>query len=361
LNYCYPKELIREIADNNGQYISDLLTMFSGDENYIFKALEITRKRINTMLYLLKHRPTDLLICVFTEIDRVSHYYWKYSDDINASESMRNAILSIYKETDAVIGQLLQYCNDAFNFIIYSDHGFEKGVLDFYAQAFLIKKGFMHLRKAPLNYTPNGGWFECLKSDGLYIVDWDKTVAYVSSPGSYGININLVNRQNNGIVSEADYGKICNEVINEFRKIKNPLDNSFLFKKVCDKDDVYHGDCIAGASDIILIPQNYGIMVHHKLTDDDMFCLSPEQNGMHSQDGVIIFYGNKFKDIKHIPQNIEKVAPMILEFYKIKIPNYMKGSKSKKQLCKSETDELTSYRKEDEESIVSRLKMLGYY
>lgn len=361
LNYCYPKELIREIADNQGQYVSDLLMMFSGDENYIFEAIKITRKRVNTILYLLKHRPTDLMICVFTEIDRVSHYYWKYIDDVSAKESMRNAIQSIYRETDAALGKILDYCNDDFNFIIYSDHGFEKGVLDFYVQTFLINKGFMHIKKASANYVPDGSWFEYWKFDELYVVDWSRTVAYMSAPGSYGINLNLINRQSQGIVSESNYDKICNQIIDELIKIKNPLDNTSLFKKVCYRKEIYNGNCINGAPDIILIPQYYGIMAHHKLTDREMFCMQPEQNGMHSQEGIIILYGNEFEKVHNIPVSIEQVAPTILEFYNLKIPDYMERSFPKKQLVNDSTDMVDCYRKDEQDSIISRLKMLGYY
>ena len=76
LRYSYPDHLLLDIAEHNGHYASDLNLMYTGDDSYIEKSLEVTRKRLQAAKYLIKEKEWELLVCVFTEIDRISHYYW---------------------------------------------------------------------------------------------------------------------------------------------------------------------------------------------------------------------------------------------------------------------------------------------
>lgn len=364
LRYCYPNNLIKEIANNEGHYVSDLLTMFNGDEKYIYDAIKITKRRLKTLLYLIKNKSTDFVMSVFTEIDRVSHFYWHYMNDDSVNNKMKNAIKDIYIETDKILGELLKQIDKNTSILVYSDHGFEKGIMDFYVQTFLIKNKLMYLKKAPKNYCIKGNWFELENNDEIYIVDWDKTIAFMAAPGSYGININLKNRQKLGIVSNQEYDNVCQRIINTLKHVKNPITNNYLFKSVCKREEVYNGKSLASAPDIILTPENYGIMVSHKLTKDSVFNMSPEQKGMHSTEGIILFYGDKPLDV---PNNIEEVAQFILKFFNINIPLYMNNNSyniDKSDHMKKNTilsNQKTSYSVSEEESIKKRLETLGYY
>lgn len=361
LRYCYPDGLIKEIADNRGQYISDLMTMFKGDEKYILEAIDITKRRLQTMLYLAENRKTDFLMSVFTEIDRVSHFYWHYMDDESAHEDMRNAIRKIYIETDCVVGELLNQFKGDVDILIYSDHGFEKGILDFYVQTFLVNNNFMNLKRAPLDYIPKGSWFEVERADGLNIVDWENTIAYMAAPGSYGINVNLKGRQSHGIVPESDYNNVCDRLIHILREIVNPVDNTCLFEKICKREDVYSGSRLNFAPDIVLIPKQYGIMVHHKLMENEIYNMHPEQKGMHSAEGIVMLYGEKAKEMQMLPNSIEEVAGTILKFYDIEAPEYMKCGSCLHNINSSSHYLKENYSKSEEDSIKERLSNLGYY
>ena len=264
-------------------------------------------------------------------------------------------------ETDSVIGELLNQFKDSIDILIYSDHGFEKGVLDFHVQTFLLNNNFMNLKKASPDYLPNGSWFEIEREDGLYVVDWENTVAYMSAPGSYGININLKGRQVNGLVTASEYNDVCDKLISSLSEIKNPIDNTFLFKTVCKREDVYTGNCLNSAPDIILIPEYYGIMVHHKLNDNNIFSMYPEQKGMHSTEGIVMLYGNRAETIEKIPGSIEEVAGAILAFYDIDAPEYMKGNSHAHNATAFPSSLKESYSETEKDSIRERLRNLGYY
>ncbi|HIR03399.1 MAG TPA: alkaline phosphatase family protein [Candidatus Scatovicinus merdipullorum] len=364
LHYSYPPELINEISRNGGQYLSDLVTMFHGDTDYIDMALEITKKRGRTLEYLLANRSSDFLMEVFTEIDRVSHFYWKYMR-ADKKGKLENAIRNIYRKTDQVLKQVLSVSEQDTTLLIYSDHGFQAGEMDFYVQTFLEKAGLLSLRKDDA-YIAQDNWFELQGEDGIYHVDWDKTTAYMAAPGSYGININLKGRQAQGIVDPHSYAEVRSRVIKELKAVRHPVKGTLLFREVLPRESVYSGELLHKAPDIIVIPENYGIMLHHKITDDRLFNFNPEQNGMHSANGIFLLWGNAVKGLKHKrPRGLYDVAPTILDLFHISAPSYMDGESIFKLPLKSYSsaskEGKAAYSEKEEEDIKRHLKTLGYY
>lgn len=368
LRYCYPADLINEIATHQGHYASDLVTMFNGDINYINEALEIIRKRLQTIKYLIQNKPVDLFMSVFTEIDRVSHFYWHYMVNNDSDPDLREAIKNIYIETDRALGEILELLDEDTTLMIYSDHGFEQGVLDFYVQTYLIQVGLMQLKQESNDYILEDNWFEHENKNEIYTVDWSKTIAYMAAPGSYGININLKGRQNQGIVEQYEYEEICQSVIEQLKLVRNPLDNEPLFKEIVKSSSIYNGNLIHSAPDIIMIPKNWGTMVHHKITDAEIFNLEPEQKGMHSMDGILLMYGNKIRNLSNKPpQDLRDIAPIILDLFDVPIPSYMEGASIFSLQKKKETNippklvnDQSSYSDEEQGEIKERLKNLGY-
>ena len=370
LRYCYPSDLIKEISAHQGQYIPDLLTMFNGDIEYVKEAIEITKKRVKTIKYLVENRDVDFLMSVFTEIDRVSHYYWKYMNNNETDEDLRNAIRSIYTETDKAIGEILSIVDEDTTLLIYSDHGFELGVLDFYVQTYLKQVGLLQLKLHSKDYTKKNDWFECEIDDEVYSVDWSKTIAYMSAPGSYGININLKGRQSNGIVELSEYDTVCRKVIDELAKVMNPISNRPIFREVVKSNSIYSGKYDIEAPDIILVPDYYGIMVHQKITDGELFNFKPEQSGMHSRSGIFLLYGKTIKNYKIMsPRDLRDIAPTILSLFGIKKPLYMEGesvfTRNKLkcvdvEMVKSFSNN-NSYNEDEQDEIKERLKKLGYF
>ena len=369
LRYCYPDNLIKEIAAHQGHYASDLITMFSGDVDYINEALKITRKRLQTIKYLVQNKPTDFLMSVFTEIDRVSHFYWHYMGNNDCDVTLRNAIRDIYIETDWVLSEILELLGKETTLMIYSDHGFEKGALDFYVQTYLMQVGLMYLKLEPPEYASDDNWFEHKSDNENYIVDWSKTIAYMAAPGSYGININWKGRQEQGIVKPSEYDAVCQKVIKKLSLIVNPLDNKPLFKEIAKSSSIYSGKCSSSAPDIIMIPENWGIMVHHKITDGEIFNFEPDQKGMHSMGGVLLIYGNKVKELCHKPpQDLRDIAPIILDLFDSPILSYMEGASTfslqeKKDISFTSklVNDQSSYNDEEQDEIKDRLKNLGYF
>jgi len=382
LRYCYPDDLVFRIAKEGGHYANDLACMNSGenDAGYISEAIKITHKRVKTIEYLTQNYNWDLFTAVFTEIDRVSHYYWHYMDSTSpyyissGQEELKNAVETIYRETDSALEQLLAFLPEDTVFVVLSDHGFGMGAIDFYVQAYLYKKGYLGIEPDQSSSPYADSWFSCEMDGKTHIVDWSKTSAYMAAPGSYGININLTGRQQHGIVAPEEYEALRGRLIHQLSCIVSPASGRKLFRHVARREEVYFGGAVSGAPDILLLPYDYGTMVHHSLEPGKLFGI-PEHKGMHRNDGVLILYqkdtGAAFADGAI---HMEDITPSILNCFGIPVPAYMDGriafhtgqaqtlpEASPGMYIKPNGDEnKETYGSDEMDTVRERLKSLGY-
>lgn len=385
LRYSYPPNLISEIAGIGGHYLPDICAMFEGNYDYIDKAIKISNDRITTVKYLMKEKPVDFMMVVFPEIDRISHYYWHYMDGTAQSaeenDKLKEAVFDIYKSADDIIGKFKDELKDC-NFFVMSDHGFGRGNLNFYVNTFLVQKGFMKVKEdaeaseiADSVYHPvEGNWFRYSMNGKLYDVDWENTSAYMAAPGSYGVNINLKGRQENGIVDMSQKRETEEQLINELINVVDPASGRKLFKSVLRSSEVYKGRAVKYAPDLIIVPYDYGTMVHHQLTYDMIFG-EPEQKGMHGEDGIFILNGPNIKKQQIFDAKLEDVLPTLLYSLGLDIPDDIEGdvldvfdaeftsgsSISHTMGTNAEpSGRGTSYNSQEKKSIQNKLKSLGY-
>lgn len=386
LRYTYPEDLLIKIAKNGGHYVNDLIMMCDGKSDYISKAIEVTKKRVKTLEYLLNKYEWDFMSVVFTEIDRISHFFWHYMDPESpeyqkqVEDRLKTAVEDIYIETDRALCNILKLLPRETSVLIFSDHGFGVGYIDFYVQTYLMKKGYLksyktiQLEADRFQEMNKNSWFEYKIGTSLYTVDWNNTVAFMAAPGSYGININLKGRQEYGIVLEEEYESIRDRLIQDLMLVTNPQTGKELFRKVVRREEVYKGKKVANAPDLILIPENYGIMLHHSIVPGQLFGL-PEQKGMHRNEGVYLVY----KEDEVLEQQIEEpnlvdIAATILYLNAIEIPEYMEGrpicklqskikinqNESIRNGLQTESVNKDIYKKDEIEEVKQHLKALGY-
>lgn len=388
INYCYPKTLLNEIVKAGGHFYPDIYVMYTGQQDYLQNALEITRKRVKTIEYLMNNKQWDFFLTVFPEVDRISHYYWNYMDPnspyyINDS-SMSNAILKIYEEVDWAMGQILDNMPEDTLFVSLSDHGFQVGKVDFNIDTFLVEKGYMTLKSSDMkieeernDYQNNFDWFTTTYQGKTYETDWSKTQFFIAAPGSYGVNFNMKGLLREGIVCESEKKDLFEKLKKDLLAVRHPYKDTPLFRNVLWGTDVYKGKSTDLAPDIMLIPDDYSIMVSHHLNLNEIFS-EPEQKGMHSEEGYILFYGVGVPTGKILEDsNVADLVPTLLTYYGIDIPEYVEGKsinafnddyknniKALKKWNNSDNvqqeETKGSYSDEERSDIEQRLKGLGY-
>jgi len=243
-------------------------------------------------LYLLKHRPQDVMMLVFMSIDTVQHYFWQFMDkshflhDSAAEVRFGAAIRNVYQRLDESLGKLLEYTNDETTIFVVSDHG-GGPVSDrvVYLNRYLEQLGLLcyqqntnnPLRKTLRAVLRRGYTFLHsnlssrqkirlaallpqlrLKTESFYTsftsIDWSQTKAYCSevlaSPPS--IWINLKGRRPHGIVDDSEYESLRDEIITKISELRDPRTGEPVIKRVLRREKIFHGSFAAEAPDLIL-------------------------------------------------------------------------------------------------------------
>lgn len=150
----YPPDLLWEINKEVGDYILE-----PGVTGFIHKGRrdlalnkmhESIESRFRAAKYLLKNKEWDFFTVVFTSIDRVQHYFWKFINlnhpncDPENKEGFGNAIYSIYQKLDKAVNDLINDLPEDVTIFIMSDHGGgPSSNKTFYINHWLAKQGFL--------------------------------------------------------------------------------------------------------------------------------------------------------------------------------------------------------------------------
>lgn len=398
-NYSYPSELYPQILKEIGDYIVNVRIPERRTEkeikHFIDKLLRETELKYKTFEYLSKRKEWDFLYVLFMIFDKVQHILWKYLDidelDYPMGEVYKYTI-KCYQLIDDILGDLLHKIDDNISLIIISDHGFCSNKKRFYINLWLAENGFLSINfkklirekiKDKLGFKSEK-FFEGLPikvTKVSHFINFNKTKAYFNSSSSYGIFINLKNRDQHGIVEGGDdYNRTRNELRSKLLSVKDKENGKNVFENVYFPEEIYHGPFLKNAPDLILSPAD-----GYELTNS-LFSLSGEKllkvtapMGIHHQKGIfialnkkIIKYGATIEDI-----NIVDIAPTVLYLMGLPVPSDMDGKVivqmfedsfleanpiefSDSYPKKTEALEGKIYTEDEERQIRNSLKELGY-
>ena len=367
------------------------------------KNMVIKRKKL--ALLLMEKFEWDFFMVHFTATDLVQHRMWHTL--VNES----NPILEIYKEVDKAIGEIIGGVSENVCIFVISDHGFGPLYQNIYLNNWLMKEGYLNLKRDfitrvkkvmyKFNITPKN-IYNLLGKIGLLgrgltlgkgqrynlvsrfflsadNIDWDNTKAY--SYGNIGqIYINTKGREPSGCVEEQDKDKLIDEIIAKLRRTRNPETGDFLFEKIYKKEEIYSGQNINNAPDILVLPKNMESMaigvsefVSNKIVEPSFTF-----TGGHRLEGIFIAKGKGIKSGSWIDNaRIIDLAPTILYCMGLAIPEDMDGKvinsiftedflreNKMNYMATKETDKKIDNREgfteAEEDKIKKRLKDLGY-
>ncbi len=419
--YTYPRELKRELIEKGFHFETAISEKHrSGDIlKFLNEVAFSTKNRIETVLYLMQHKPWDLFAFVFQSPDLLQHELWRLFDPTHPRhsdaevEQYLELVKSFYDQLDTYIGQLIEAAGPQTATIVMSDHGFGRVTHLFYVNNWLLEQGYLVRKRGPwhafkqltfrLGWTPMNvfkmltylrlAWlrqgFRFGQKYGTAKkvffsfddIDWSRTRAF--SFGNFGqIYINVKGRQQQGMVEPgAAFEQLRDEISQRLMAYVDPMTGKPFIERVIKKEEIYAGQFYDEAPDLIALSNNLEY-VSFGTTDFGNNRVTGRIFGMtgyHRMNGILIVNGPGVKVGARLDgARIIDLAPTILYALGVPVPDSMDGKAlhevfdeeflNERREALRETDLTTAqdgsadegYTEEEEALVQQRLRELGY-
>ncbi|UHQ99241.1 alkaline phosphatase family protein (plasmid) [Natrinema zhouii] len=403
---CHPAGILDEIREAIGDYRVYPNYTRGDDSIPDAKKMEeyctLIQMRGEAFTYLADQFEPDFGFVQFQKTDTVFH---EFDGDWNKVET-------VYEETDKQIGAILEACDPKCVFVA-SDHGmgrYEKP--EFRVNAFLEDAGYLEttkggkgmptwnlmrddLRQGEQAHEWEPGTIErlaaalanvgltthrigvVLKQLGLadlakrYVptgvvrtgneqVDFPASTAYMRSRTELGVRINVEGRDPSGVVSEAAYESVREELIEDLASVTAP-DGEPVFETVASSDEYYDGPFTDRAVDIVTIPNDFQHFLSAQPTDEYFSETTEPWN--HKRNGVLLAIGKGIDGGPLEGAHLYDVTPTILAALGVPAGDHMDGN----VLPIVEESGIETYPAYDtqkgdkvDDTVESRLEDLGY-
>lgn len=368
-DFTCPNQLLSELEDELGQYIlrHDEKYRASNPMPFINEQYKILENNLQAALYLIQRKEWDFMMVHFLGTDRISHEFWHVLDedhprhDPEEKKRLGNVILDFYRAVDTALGKILAALEEDTGIVIMSDHGFG-GVKKFInINVWLLKQGYLKLKRKPstwvryllfrlgFNYDRLGrlilrlGLGKQAKKLGrarreslqrkvflsLDDVDWSRSTVY--SMGNFGqLFINLKGREPEGIVAPGEeYQALLMDLQERLEALVDPETGEKVIEQMYQKDDIYQGPYLEKAPDLMFLTREmeYKVMGLSDFSSPRVFEPVFGTTGHHRMDGILIgSWPGVFRQAEWKKgARIQDLAPTILYLMGEPIPERLDG------------------------------------
>ena len=418
----YPPELLAEIEAQVGEYLlyPDPGQAYSdaGVDAFLRRLYRTAETRLKVLNYLRRREDWDFFMVVFNGTDTVQHAMWKFMSpahpqhDPAKARKYGSAILHYYQYIDQTLGEIVAGLDRDTVLILMSDHGagpFHKFI---HVNNWLRQQGWLRLKRGPkarLKVVAFDRGFAPMKIYNLLMrfglgslkrevvrgrgqgllktlflsfddVDWSRTAAY--SLGNVGqIYLNVRGREPQGIVEPGrEYERLRDEIIARLQELKDPETGECVVQEVYRREEVYWGDKLEKAADIVFIPtrmEYFGFGEYEFGSNEIIEPVKRGISGTHRLNGILLLWGEPIRSgVVLEDSHLYDLAPTILYLMNVAVPTDMDG-RILSECLKPEYSSLPRLRSEptpsaespvpsaalspeDERLITDRLRGLGY-
>lgn len=413
-DFCYPEGLIDEIVAHTSSFIP--FSLFGGHEDdFLDRLYRTTDSDEKALYYLIENKQWDFFMVVFYGTDKVQHTFWKYLDSEKgaidpARLKYKDTILHYYQRLDSIIGGIISRLNNDTTIIIVSDHGAEPLEKWLHPNVFLMKDGFLKIRRGiiqqtryflfRLGLTPLNALKIVLKLNALHQrerigakktrklmraifpslrdVDWARTRAY--SVGGWGrIFVNLKNREPKGIVQAGEeYDALCKSIIHRLGNLVDPATGEKLCinGKIFRKEEIYQGPYVDEAPDIVFqLRRGYLTFPGYEFGSNSIVSELRGWSAGHAMNGILMMKGNNVeKNASVTKAKIIDIAPTVLAVMGLPVPRdmdgrvlaeaftkeYLAGTEIRYEDYNTQVDSDHVYSQEEVDELKRNLRSLGY-
>jgi predicted AlkP superfamily phosphohydrolase/phosphomutase len=352
------EELISDLDVTFKYAILDKLSQSAAYLGHLVASVE-AKKRID--LHLLDKYPLDCFITVYSHLDTIQHYFWRYLDLDRPSSDRRKArkfephFRDFFAGLDRAIAETRRFVAKDGCTVIVSDHGFGPVSRVVNLNRFLHKLGYVSLNKdrrgkgsLPFKVDYRKILDFLSRMDVLNIkgklsrearerikqtmeggltpeIDFPHSLAFFGQPMDQGIFIN----PGHGAIghSPEKYSEARESIKSLLRQLKDPLGERHVIESVFDREELYRGEYVGLAPDIVFqtAPGYFcqsGITAKGIIEDQKREFVS----GNHRPEGIFIAQGrNILRGRKLAALGIMDVLPTVLAMLGLKIPEDIEG------------------------------------
>jgi predicted AlkP superfamily phosphohydrolase/phosphomutase len=362
----FPPGLRKEIEESIGSRYPVLprkVFVKGKEEEYLSSLLESLEIRYRTSRYILDRYPWDLFFVHFIETDFSQHFFWSYMDeghpkhDPASSKRFGGAIREVYARIDRILAEYLKLLKQEDSLMVVSDHGAGPLYQKFYTNNWLMKEGFLKLKR---NWTTRvkylvfrGGLtlqnvhqiavslglsdlqprvnrtslFESLLRKiflSYHDVDWKDTEAFAM--GGFGqIYVDPVGDKGGG--AEKEYEDVRARIVSRLQALKIPGNGRPYVRKLFRKEELFNGPCMDLLPDILVLPED-GFLDpgDFEFFSNALFEPRAPMSGAHRENGMLFLWGGGVKrgiDLGKV--RIYDIAPSMLYLMGLPVPDDMDG------------------------------------
>ena len=221
-------------------------------------------RREEAYLHLFDNEQWDLFAGVFTETDRMHHFFFDAAYD--EAHPFHERFVECYRKIDSIIGAMYSRFHELTGgkglFMTMSDHGFTVIKKEVYLNAWLKKNGFLRLDAAREFFDQIG--------TGTKAFCMDPSRIYINSEGKYP----------RGSVKDGEKSIVAAELAGMLRAMTDN-DGSPVIKTVYRKEEIYSGSLFDEAPDLVCLA-NDGFDLKGNLKKEEVFG-SSHFRGMHTR------------------------------------------------------------------------------
>ncbi|WP_336325847.1 alkaline phosphatase family protein [Halovenus sp. HT40] len=398
----HPEGIRDELSDALGEpYRIYASSETSEDEPTASEYAELIRSRASAATYLMETTDWDFAFIQVQKTDTVFH---------NFSEEA--VFRRVFRATDDLVGRLTDHVDDETTVVLVSDHGMGPTSGELYLNDILEEHGYVETTANPTNLELSG-----VKSDedggesdsmaalarvsdllgriglgpqqGYRIaqrlgieqqiidvlpelvtqslakgVDWRASQAYCRRTSEQGIRINLAGRDESGVVTEAEYEQLRDELVKLLSNLETDRGEK-VFESVKPREAVYDGPYAEHACDILFQTAS---MDHEISTNFHGRAMRSIDSHNHKQHGIFVASGPSIDRRPDGPISLLAVAPMLFGALEAPVPERLADSLTRDILSKpieqQRYDDVPFGRSasysQDRTEVTDRLEDLGY-
>jgi predicted AlkP superfamily phosphohydrolase/phosphomutase len=380
-NHTYPDQLEQELQDRFDYRVhpENVLTSHQAPDREIEQVHALLRTRLQVTRELLEKRDIDFLHVTLFHLNVLQHYFWD-------AEPTRRAYEIIDQELEP-------FLSGDCNIVLMSDHGCTEINTVFYINRWLEAEGYLATEESLSSRLHEIGVTQervaevvrklglekhvrplvprqvierfpsdegVVRKEKLKMVDWENTTAIGSGQGLiYTVSNTEAERQSILESLEADLTDVTG------------VDGRPIAKQVHRREDLYHGDQVRKAPDLIF-DQRPGVHTSEAMGTGDVVARPDDWKAENVPEGMVLFYGDDIKACEIGEIRITDIAPTILHWMGLEVPNDMDGevvteafapgsAPSEREInVRDSLPEIGTVGSELDASVEDRLERIGY-